>query len=124
MKRLFKPLSVCLGIAIPILLLGLYWLMGVKNLEGGTTFTTTGIVLMSISGGIALWGYMRRKEEELSKIEFVILMGLSLVLGMGMMGVLMGWGASTVGDNQVFTAACINIAVVAIINLISCIAFS
>ena len=54
MKRLFKPLSVCLGIAIPILLLGLYWLMGVKNLEGETTFTTTGIVLMSISGGIVL----------------------------------------------------------------------
>ena len=124
MKRLFKPMSVCLGIATPILLLGLYWLMSIQKGEDARIETATGIILMFISGGIMLWGYIKKEEAELSKASLLILMGLSLVLGVAMIGVLIYWGYSFIGDGQAFTALCANIGAVAITNLISCVAFS
>lgn len=124
MKRLFKPMSVCLGVAIPIFLLAIYWLLGVKNVGDERIFTTTGMVLIFISGGIVLWGYSKREKDELSKTECMILMGLSLALGIGMIGML-AYGASLlIRDDQDFIVICVNIGALAVINLISCVAFS
>ncbi len=122
MKSLFKPRVVCGSIAIPLFLLGFYWFMA-KGEMGEKLVTVVGGVLIILASSILVWGYSSKKEE-LNKKELLLLMGISIAIGVGIVW-LLSWSINLFSEEeQSFTFASINMMVVIVINLISCVAFS
>ena len=124
MKRLFKPMVVSLSMAIPIWILGLYWAFSVKEWEDMHIADGVGIIFILIASGIALWGYRKKNEEELNKKELLILMVLSFAMAIGVLW-LSSYGSFIFpSNNEEIILACVNLAVIVLINLISCVAFT
>lgn len=124
MKRLFKPMAVCLGIAVPIWLLGLYWMIGVREIDDTYRVIASGSILMLIASGIAIWGYRKRDREALSTGELLILMVISFFIGISIfvVGAYEIFGLYT-EEGQIIRLF-LTVAVIGMINLISCVAFT